>query len=484
MNWFILGAFVVFLTSRVLSETIGILPKAVDLIDLPFIPIVVFLALLVNNRRNVDWALHRRIFTFVLLFVALWSVSYFVNIERVHMPVAVLYMFGILEGPVLYLSLNMLIRDKEKFSRQVARFIYIMVLVESAAVVFVNFPMFLATKNPDLVSGTFGHNPYQFSAFLIIMGGFFLGRIRNDTKSRVYGVAIQGAIFITFLFLQYRIATPAFFISYAVVLVLLFGRQVARFVGIGFVLSLLGATAFAIVLQNFQELKFDDFATLAQHPEVFVEAGRVQSYLITGEMFMNEPGAVAVGTGPGTYVSRANYMFTYELNDRDKGVGNIIKSVFGDQTYYTDVQMKYMEPLKNEGEILGSVQLNSPLSSVLAAMAEMGLLGLALVTAIYATVIRQSVKYLRFAQKSRDELLLPLATALVMGALYLVQLALLDNYLEIARVTLPVWLLFWTVSTLVQLRTNQARREALFDMWASGRSIKTVAGGTEAVVPR
>lgn len=483
MNWFILGTFVVFLTSRLFSETLGVLPKAVDLIDLVFIPIVAFLALISGHTRNVDWLVQRRIFLLVVLFVVVWGVSIVANLERTHLPVASLYAFGILEGPVLYLAMNSLIRDKERFTRQTAKFIYIMVLVEAAAVVLISLPLFLATRNPDLVSGTFGNNPYQFSAFLIVMGGFFLGMIQDNRRSRIYGIAIQGGIFLVFLLLQYRIATPAFFISYAILLYLLFGRQVAKFIGVGAVMVATGVIAFSFILREFEELKFDDFVKLAERPEILLEVGRVQAYSNTIDMYLNEAGAVLIGAGPGTYVSRANYMFTYELNDRDKGVGKIITQLFGDQTYYTDVQMQYMDPLKSRGEILGSVQLNSPLSSVVAAMGEMGLLGLFIIMALYATMIAKAISYLRFAQKTRDSLLLPLAAALVIGAFYLVQLAFLDNYLEIARVTLPIWLLFWTVSTLVQLRRNDERRSALLSLWL-GDAVPASGVGVASTVRR
>jgi hypothetical protein len=77
---------------------------------------------------------------------------------------------------------------------------------------------------------------------------------------------------------------------------------------------------------------------------------------------------------------------------------------------------------------------------------------------IYATLIAKSIRYLRAALASEDKLLVPLSSALAVGAIYLVAISPLDNYLEVGRVTLPVWLLFWTVSVLSMIRRNE--REA------------------------
>jgi hypothetical protein len=81
---------------------------------------------------------------------------------------------------------------------------------------------------------------------------------------------------------------------------------------------------------------------------------------------------------------------------------------------------------------------------------------------LYATVIRRSLKYLRFARVRKDDML-PLATALVSSSIYLVCITPLDNYFEVARVTIPLWTLFWVVTQMY----HQRKQENLMALYAS-----------------
>jgi hypothetical protein len=189
--------------------------------------------------------------------------------------------------------------------------------------------------------------------------------------------------------------------------------------------------------------------------------GKFIAYSNTIEMFSEEPGAILIGSGPGTYVSRANYIFSVEAaSDRNKGVGPIIRMLFGDEVYLTEVQRKYILPLYEMEIRFGSMQANNPSSSLLAVLAEVGLLGFVVLVMLYSALITRSISFLRTALASQDRLLVPLSTALVAGSIYLCAIAPLDSYLEIARVTLPVWLLFWTVSVLIKMQKRE-RQEAL-----------------------
>ncbi len=118
----------------------------------------------------------------------------------------------------------------------------------------------------------------------------------------------------------------------------------------------------------------------------------------------------------------------------------------------------------------GSVQINNPNSSILAAAGETGIPGLIILAMIYGLMVRRSMRYLRTAKKERDEVMLPLASAFFVGAVYLCLISPLDNYLEIARVTIPVWLLFWTVSTL----TRQRRERDVMDYYREKQRVATL----------
>ncbi|MBS1912131.1 MAG: hypothetical protein JST22_09105 [Bacteroidetes bacterium] len=457
MNRFIIGFVFIVLVSRFFTETLGILPKGVDLLDLAIIPFIALLAAGSRPPQGVNVELHRKLLhpTVAFFFVCLLSAA--VNFERMHLGPLLLYIFGMLEGPILYLSLNKLINDKMRFGEQVARFINIMLLVEIGVVIFISYPTLILTGNPDKMSGTFGNNSYQFTALLILIGGYLIGKQMAAPRSIYYAIAVQIFIFLTFLLLQYRTATPAFFLSYAILLAFMFGRKVIR-IGLAAVpLLLVVVIGFKYINRTGNmDMKYRDLVTLAEDVSVVFEYGKFQAYVNTIAMYAEFPTAIVFGSGPGTFVSRANYTFTNELQgSKTKGVGSIITAVFGDRDYESDVYVKYIQPLSSYESLFGSVQINNPNSSVLATSAETGIPGLIFMFLIYSTVVRRSLRYLRYSMATRDPLLLPLSSALSLGVIYLCLITPLDNYLEIARVTIPIWLLFWTVSTLVHQQKLQ-----------------------------
>lgn len=243
------------LTTRFFSETLGILPKGADLIDLIvipfFIPVMVALfAMRVQKSGQIDNKLHNSLVRLVLFYLSISLISFIANYQRVNLPPAVLFLFGMLEGPILFILLNRLIKDKKKFGKTMSRFINFIVIVEFCAVIFVNIPMFVESGNPDVMSGTFGNNSYQFSVFLIIIGGYFLGKLLTTSNFtyKIYGIIIQIFVLGTFILLQYRSAVPAFFLAYGIVFIMLYGKKFIRLAALGTILALMIYGGFILFL--------------------------------------------------------------------------------------------------------------------------------------------------------------------------------------------------------------------------------------------
>lgn len=457
MNKLIIGFVFVIMVSRFFSETLGVAPKAVDLLDIAVIPLLLVLAAGSRPPRGVDTALHRRLLNPTVAFFFLCILSAVINYERVFLGPVVLFIFGMLEGPILFLSLNKLINDKRRFGMEVARFIEVMLLIEIVVVVFVSYPTLIFTGNPDKMSGTFGNNSYQFTVLLIIIGGYLLGKQLAAPRKTYYAIAVQVFIVVTFMLLQYRTATPAFFLSYAIISIFMFGRRFVRFGLLALPLLFVAGIGYKYVNRSANmDLKYRDLISLKDDVDEVLGHGKALAYVNTMTMYSETPTAILFGCGPGTFVSRACYTFTNELkSSQNKGVGPIVTAVFGDKDYASDVYMRYIDPLSQLEAMYGSVQINNPNSSILAVLAETGIPGLIFMLVIYGVLARRSFRYLRFAMRTRDPLILPLASALAIGVTYLCLISPLDNYLEVARVTIPIWLLFWTVGTLVhQQRTE------------------------------
>ena len=450
MNNAIVLFIVILLISRVFSETFGLLPKAVDLIDFIVIPMLLLLCTVqsIKNKSRI----FQQILPVIGLYVTVAAISIVVNWNRVNFGPAFLFIFGILEGPLLYVVLNLLIKNKNDLIEKIFKFFKFIIIIEILAVLFISIPAFIITQDPDKISGTFGNNCYQFSVLLTILGGFSLGQYYlQKKKSFLYLMALLFFI-VTFILLQYRTALPAFFLSFTVGFVVLFGR---KFIRLSFALMVVGISlGYGMSYMNSSDidLKYDDLLTLAANPSIVLNYGKVKSYVNTWLMYEEYPYMAIIGSGPGTFVSRANYTFTVEMSSsKSKGVGAILQSVFGNNNYYTDVQIKYILPLYSMDVLFGSIQINNPNSSVLANAAEVGLSGLLIICVLYGTMLRYCIKFLNYAKFKKDAILIPLSTSLVISFIYFILISPLDNYMEIARVSLPVWVLFWAVSNQVEI---------------------------------
>jgi hypothetical protein len=204
-----------------------------------------------------------------------------------------------------------------------------------------------------------------------------------------------------------------------------------------------------------EELKFSDWIELISEPGRYMDYGKFKIYNNIIAMWSDYPQTFVIGAGPGNFMSRANYTFTNELLAQGKGVAVILENMFNIKyPRYGDLHSKYiLNSIKTES-VFGTWQLSSPYTSYLAAISEIGIFGGVAVVVLYFFLILKSFKYIKDLKKS-NPVYIPLGIALIGGTTYLFGLAFLDNYWEMARVTLPVWLLFWTVKTIVYSYKNE-----------------------------
>jgi len=453
----IIAFFAFFLVSRFFSEVMGVLPKWVDLLDLPFIVILVVVASLRHIHPLLDSRSHRFLGRSLFVFVLFTLGSAFVNSRDLLLPAAILFLIGFLQGPLLFLSLSKVVVEPGHLSRQLRRLFLALLLVNIIVLILIDLPQFWRTHNPDVISGTYGLNAYQFSVLLIICSGLLLGENEFQRRSHWLLIAGQSAVLVIFYLLQYRAAIPFFGMAWLAMILALYGWRAPKTLLSGIVILWLANNAVSFVLSRSEDevnLKFRDWSQILVDPLSFTRYGKFQAYPQTLRLFQERPIAMLAGVGPGNYVSRAYYTFSYEMGNSDKGVGGLVKQWFGlRQPRFTKVSDKYLGPYRSE-VVFGSFQLSNPNSSILAPIAEIGLLGGAIIIGMYVFLVIKSFKLLQQAKQFAREFL-PLATALVAGSVYLFGLAFLDNYWEMSRATLPVWLLFWATSASVQLKQHE-----------------------------
>lgn len=445
-NRFIIYFFYFYLTSRFFSETLDLIPKFFDLLDLPIIAFF-GLALLFPTKKKSEFGTDSYILksTFFLLFICILSIL--LNLNNIFFPSAILFIIGNVGGPVLFLSLDYFSKDKEALSKSIEKMIVILLGINIVIVMFFNIPEFLLSGNPDLISGTYGRNAYQFSILLIISGTYFLAKSFIEKRSLIYIFSTQFVVFSIFYLMQYRAALPFFVISYLAVILLLYKSKVLKF-AIPIALILL-ATVFIseiLVEKAYSDLDYGIWLEVLSDPTKYLQYGKVVSFIQTFQMLYDNPEFIPFGCGPGNFLSRAFYTFGWDLVasfQKNKGVGMIISQIFGmNSPRFTDVYLKYISVQTGTGTFRGTNQLSSPHVSILANLAEIGVFGFMVISLMYSYLIKKSVEFFKFFERY-DANLIPMSIALVASSIYMFLLGFIDIYYEVLRMTLPIWLIFW-----------------------------------------
>jgi O-antigen ligase len=155
---------------------------------------------------------------------------------------------------------------------------------------------------------------------------------------------------------------------------------------------------------------------------------------------------MATGTGPGTFSSRAWRTFAdTNSTSRSDVAGPYVMALTRGASYRTDVSERYVVPrLRSAQAVQGSRAVNSPLSSYLSLLAEVGVLGAVLLVAIYVAALSRAVRMTLRAVRWRtpQDPLPALALASTTAFCVVLQMAALENWLEVTRVTFVTWILF------------------------------------------
>jgi O-antigen ligase len=166
-------------------------------------------------------------------------------------------------------------------------------------------------------------------------------------------------------------------------------------------------------------------------------------------LYNDHPRFIFTGSGPGTFSSRAWQTFARVNSASQSNVqGRYVSALTGGGAYHTDVSDKYVVPLETAPVVGGSRAVTSPFSSYLSLLGEVGVIGFAAMVGIYLAAsggaVRMTFRRIRTAEPGDP--LPALLIACSAGFLVLLQMGFLDNWLEVTRITFPVWMLFGATS--------------------------------------
>ena len=452
----VLGALAALVLVRFFTEVVHVLPRALNFID-----IAVFVALSVAAATQVRSTRAGAATLFglpTLLFLVLCVVSMTLNPSRIEPGPVLVFVYGFLAPLAVYVAVYRLWPTGQALSA--SKFLAALGLLELLVVFAVDLPRFVSTRNPDVVSGTFGTNAYQLVFLLLVFTGLLAGIHACEPRRALarLGPALFALILATAFLAQYRALLVTTAVS-ILVIGLLLGRR-----GRGIVTGVIVVASFAVALSyvsgRYSNLKFaKTITTLRSHPGFYASA-RLRAGNTVFRLYEDRPIAVAFGTGPGTFSSRAWQTFSQAgSTSRSNVQGKYVLALTGGQVYHTDVSDKYVLPESQHGPVIeGSRQLSSPFATYFSLPAEVGLPGLLLIVFVYLRGAlqagRMSVASLRRATPGDPlpALLVAATTAFVV----LLQLGLLSgNWLEVTRITFLSWALLALVTKEYEATTSE-----------------------------
>jgi transcriptional regulator with XRE-family HTH domain len=440
----VLAALTLMVVIRLFTEVVPVLPRAANFID-----VLLFLTLLgaALSRPSDHAALERENTPYYVVaagFVVLCALSSFANLERVEPGPVMLFIYGFLAPVAFYFATYRLWPVGNALS--LSRLLVGLGVAQFFVVFLVDLPRFVPTQNPDEISGTFGENAYQLVFFLIVFASLVAGIATFESGTLTARLAIPaiGFCFVVIFLAQYRallVTTALSVLAVGILLSTVRGKGIL----VGAVILVLSFSALAYVASRYPVTGFKPtISAIRANPGYFASA-RLQVGRAVVDAYADEPHAVLTGTGPGTFSSRAWRTFAdYKSRSQSNVAGTYVSRLTGGRVYETDISARYLLPrYRQAGTVLGSKALAQPFSSYFALLAEVGIIGFLLIVGLYlgalVTAVRMTVTSMR-ARVPRDPLPAVLLAATI-AFFVLAQMAFLENWWEVTRVTVPAWML-------------------------------------------
>ena len=441
----VLGVFAILITVRFFTESIGVLPSAGNFVDVLLLP-VLLVTVAVQPADRTGSVLRTSPYVLpAFLFAGICVASAVVNTSRVEPAPALLFIYGFLGPLVFYYATYRLWPTGQALA--LSRTIVALGVLQFVAIGIFDLPTFVASRNPDDIVGTFGGNAYQLVFFLLVFAALVAGIFTFETgrPAARFALLLLGATFLVIFLAQYRAL-----LVFTALAVLLIGFMLSVARGRGFVIGaaivMAAIAALGYVSAKYPTFKFaPTIEAVREDPTSFVTARFAPGRDVIS-LYGDNPLFVTTGTGPGTYSSRAWRTFAEvgKLSASEGAAQPYASALTGGRAYHTDVSDRYVIPRwETAPVVLGSHAVTSPFSSYLALLAEVGVIGFVLMVVIYLRALFESGR-LTFAsmRSARTQDPLPaLALATTVAFFLLLQVAFLENWWEVARATVPSWMM-------------------------------------------
>jgi hypothetical protein len=456
--WVVLGSLAALVVIRFFTETVPVVPRAANVIDVPIFFLLAGVALVWRRPGDPLGRTPRWILGLSAVFMAFVVIATLANPSRVELGPVVVFVYATLSPVVVYAAVRRVWPVGN--AGAALRVLIVLGLIELAIAGFYNLPRVLASHNPDDLTGTFGTNAYQFVFFMLVFVSALAGvsvQMRGTRLARWAPLLIFAALALMVV-AQYRALLPTTALT-LLLLAILLGRTSRRglAVGLGGIVVLSAFLAYAAKDLPFLKLS----QTFDQDPVTLVSK-RLQITDQLTKLYADEPRFAVTGTGPGTYSSRAWQTFaTAASTSTSNVVGPYALTVTGGQTYHTDVSDKYVRPLLATAPIAGSYAVTTPYSSYISIAAEVGVLGMLAFAALFLGGLLTALSRTTLLIDRRESSpLVPLLLASAVAFFVLLQMGALQSWMETTRMTFIAWILLAIATKEYDARFRQSSASA------------------------
>lgn len=423
----VMALIVALVTVRFFTERFVLLPRALNAVDLfmtplLFIPAVVLWLARPSRLRG------RGIALLAGALVLAWGIAWIVNAAVVNWLGAAFLIVGLLT-PIAFFLIVINLPLSHRFPAKMERLLFKLTILNCVIATFDAVRSF-GTMADDFIFGTFGVNQNQLAFFLAVMLSFFLGLWRNrllSWRGKLLTVW-SGALFIL---CGFQTLWVVFAVAMVIVHIVVSGID-RRVIG----LVVLAVAVPLVTLKAFQFQRFNVGRELTEMVLYFPELGKVQLVEHAWQILEERPAAAIWGVGPAVFNSRA--FRNIAIIPYGSVPGMDVAAAVVTPFYRSELSARFIVPYFVIGRThISGANTDGPFTSYVSVPVELGLLGAIPLFAIYGYVLFLLV---RDARRASDPWRRSVAIWALGALLMLLGIATIDNYLEVTRYTMLVWL--------------------------------------------
>jgi hypothetical protein len=435
---------------RTLTNFLGVLPKIFNLIDLFIVGwfIIIFLSYKIKDNSILN---QKRILKNIFIINIIFLFGSVLNYEYIYFRPTISEILMLNEGPILFFILINLPFNKQHILK--FRSVLLFILTCQIVIGTLQIPIFLSTGESEAITGTFQGNAEQYTGFIMV-GVYYLlgGRGVTGVKRALLILLVIG--------ITVMVDNKASWFGILFSILYLF-KMLARIdkgrIKIGYVLSFgaLFISGYLVAAQFSKSAYKFELLREAWSSGNLTNIGKVAAVKDVINSYRVNPHTAIVGSGPGTFYSRASSVFYLDFGNyiersgSGEDVGDGGRKTYEKKTYRASdalggvITERYKEAyflrFASNAEVyrIGSRQLDEPWSSFVGLLGEIGILGTILYLNIYYITLKQLRRFVYVYRNDKN--IFGLIMACIGFLIYLVINSIYNNWLETGRLTTILW---------------------------------------------